>query len=159
MRRKRQKICEVLVSTVIISVATVTLFWSFALIQNWQNQAGIRTFLLGFLAGIFFGLLTMGIYIIPSAFLVSILLASLRRWSLTGVAGLLLVVVICTSVTSYLIDPTTSRPLDGSAGYFTRLEWFASQFTLIGVITGFAGSLIAFWQCCDAGGVLRFRIE
>jgi hypothetical protein len=130
---------------------TVTLFWVYTIIRNWQGQSGVGSLLVGFLGGIFFGLLTMGIYIIPSAFLASLVIASLKRWSLRGVATLFLVVVNCSSVSAYLHDPTESRADHGSAGYFLRFDWFASQFTLTAVITGFPASLIALWA------VLRCR--
>lgn len=151
MNTKRKKICEVLVSTVIISVTTVTLFWAFAIIRNWHDQMGVRSSLLGFFAGVVFGLLTMGIYIIPSAFLVSLVIATLKHWSLRAIAMLLFVVVVCSSVSSYILDPTQSRATSGSAGYFARFDWFASEFTLTAVVTGFIASLIAFWA------VLRCR--
>jgi hypothetical protein len=139
------------VSTVIVSVTTVTLFWTFAIIRNWTGQMGVRSLLLGFFGGILMGLLTMGVFIVPSAFLVSLVIASSKRWSLRAVAALLLVVVISSSASSYLIDPTQSRAQSGSAGYFSRFEWFASKFTLTAVITGFIASLITFWV------VLRYR--
>jgi hypothetical protein len=148
---KQKKTCEVLVSTVIVSVTTVTLFWVFAIIRNWHGQTGVGSLLLGFFYGIVMGLLTMGVFIIPSAFLVSLAMVSLKRWSLSAVAVLFLLVVICSSVSSYLIDPTQSQAQHGSEGYFTRLDWFASEFTLTAIITGFIASLIAFWV------VLRYR--
>ncbi len=151
MHANRKKICEVLVSTVILSVMPVTLYWVFAIIRNWHGQMGVGSLLTGLFAGIFFGLLTMGVFIVPSAFLVSLAIVSLKRWSLKAVAVLLLLVVVCSSVSSYLIDPTQSRAQHGSEGYFTRLDWFASEFTLIAVITGFVASLTVFWA------VLRCR--
>jgi hypothetical protein len=151
MHTKRRKICEVLVSTTIIAVMTVTLFWVYSIIRNWQGQSGVGSLLVGFLGGIFFGLLTMGVYIVPSAFVASLVIASLKRWSLKGVATLLLVVVISSSVSAYLLDPTQSRPDHGPVEYFLRFDWFVSQFTLTAVITGFVASLIAFWA------VLRCR--
>ena len=138
-------------STVLVSVTTVTLFWVFALLRNWHGQTGVGGLLLGFFAGVAFGFLTMGVYIIPSAFLVSLVIASLKSWSLRAVAALLFVVVISSSASSYFIDPTQSRAQSGSAGYFTRFDWFASEFTLTAVITGFIASLIGFWA------VLRCR--
>jgi hypothetical protein len=160
MSTKRKKICEVLVSTVIMSVTAVMLFWVFAIIRNWHGQMGVGGSLLGFLAGIVFGLLTMGVYIIPSALLVSLVIATLKHWSLRAVAALLFAVVVCSSVSSYLVDPTQSRATSGSAGYFARFDWFASEFTITAVVTGFIASLIAFWavlRCRRRYGPVAFR--
>lgn len=151
MSTERRKVCEVLVSTVIVSVTTVALNWAFAIVRNWQGQTGVGSLLLGFLGGIFFGLLTMGIFIVPSAFVVSVVIATLKRWSSRAIATLLSAVVVCSSVSAYLIDPTQSRATDGPAGYFARFDWFASEFTLTAVVTGLTASLIAFWA------VLRCR--
>jgi hypothetical protein len=151
MRIKCNRIWEVLVSTATVSVTTVTLFWGFAGIRNWHGQMGVGSLLVGFFYGILMGLLTMGVFIIPSAFLVSLVIASSKQWSLRAVAALLLVVVVCSSASSYLIDPTQSRAQNGSAGYFGRFDWFASEFTLTAVVTSFIASLIAFWA------VLRCR--
>ena len=92
-----------------MSVTTVTLFWVFAIIRNWHGQMGVGSLLLGFFGGVVFGLLTMGVYVIPSAFLVSLVIASFKRWSLGAVAAFLLVVVISSSASAYLIDPTQSQ--------------------------------------------------
>ena len=151
MNTKRKRICEVLVSTVIVSVTTVTLFWVFAIIRNWHGHMGVGSLLLGFFGGVVFGLLTMGVYVIPSAFLVSLAIASFKRWSLGAVAAFLLVVVISSAASAYLTDPTQSRAQKGAAEYFIRFDWFASEFTLTAVITGFIASLVAFWA------VLRYR--
>src|SRR5664279_63276 len=111
MHTKRKKICEVLASTFIVSVTTVTLAVAFEDIHHWDlptgeyGLAGAGFLLLGFLACIVIGLVTVGAFVIPSAFLVSILIACLKRWSFRAVALLLLVVVICSLVSSYLIDP------------------------------------------------------
>ena len=83
--------------------------------------------------------------------MISPVIACLKRWSFGAVAVLFLVVVICSSVSSYLIDPTQSQAEYGSVEYFARFEWFASQFTFTAVIAGFVASLIAFWA------VLRCR--
>ena len=148
MHTKRKKLCEVLVSTAIVSVATVTFYWGFAIIQNWHSQMGAArgagSLLVGFFGGIVFGLLTMGVYIIPSAFLVSLVMASLKRWSLKGVAAILLAVVFCSSISAYVIDPTQSQTGFGAEGYFMRFDWLLSQFTLEAIILGFVSSLIAF---------------
>ncbi len=138
-------------STVIVSVTPVTLFWGFAVIRNWHGQMGVGSLLLGFFYGILMGLLTMGVFIIPSAFLVSLVIAASKRLSLRAVVALLLVVVISSSVSSFLLDPTQSRAQNGSEGYFSRFEWFASEFTLTAVVTGFTAALLVFW------GVLRCR--
>jgi hypothetical protein len=129
----------------------VTLYWVFAIIRNWHGQTGVGSLLLGFFGGIIFGLVTMGVYIVPSAFLVSLLIASLKCWSLNAVAVLLFAVVACSSVASYLLDSTQSRAINGSAGYFGRFDWLISEFTLTAAVTGFISSLIAFWA------VLRWR--
>lgn len=142
--------CEVLASTFIVSVTTVTLAVAFGVIHNWDDQMvgplEAVAMLLGFLECIVVALVMVGAFVIPSAFLVSILIACLKRWSFRAVSLLLLVVVICSLVSSYLIDPTQSREQSGSAGYFTRLDWFASEFNLTAVITGSVASLIGFWE-------------
>jgi hypothetical protein len=145
MHTKRRKICEVLLSTVIVSVVPVTLFWSYAVIRGWNGQMEAGRLVIGFLYGIVMGLLAMGIYIVPSAFLVSLLIVYLKRWSFKAAAMLLVLVVICSSVSAYLSDPTGSLDKEGSIGYFIHFDWFISQFNLIAVITGFIGALIAFW--------------
>jgi hypothetical protein len=145
MQTKRKKICEVLVSTVIVAVMPVTLYWTWTIIRNWHGPFELGRLVLGFLGGIFFGLLTVGVYIVPSAFLVSLVIVYSKRCSLRVLALLLFVTLICSSVSCYLMDPTQSRSKHGSAGYFTRFDWFASRANLICILTGFVASLIAFW--------------
>jgi len=101
MATKRRKLCEVMVSTVIIAVATVTLFWMYAIIKNWHGQVTPGRLLLGFVAGIVGGLFMMGAYIIPSAFLISLMIAYLKDWSLRNVVVILIAVATCSSVASY----------------------------------------------------------
>jgi hypothetical protein len=115
------------------------------IIRGWDDQVGPRHLVSTFLFGIIMGLITMGIYIVPGAFLVSLLIVYLKRWSFKAVAMLLLAVVICSSVSAYLTDPTGSLDKQGSIEYLIRFDWFVSQFNLIAVITGFIASLIAFW--------------
>jgi hypothetical protein len=146
---KLKTICEVLVSTTIVAVMTVTIFvtifGAYSMIRNGHAPIEPGKLALAFLFAIFVGLFSMGVYIIPSAFLVSLVIAFLKGWSVRAVAALLLAAVMCSSISAYLIDPTQSESSHGAVGYFTRFEWFASQFNLIAVITGFGSSLIAFW--------------
>jgi hypothetical protein len=152
---KLKRICEVLVSTVIVAVMTVTIFvtifGAYSMLRNGPAPIEPGKLVLAFLFAIFVGLGSMGVYIFPSAFFVSLVMAILKGWSVRAVAALLLAVVICGSISAYLIDPTQSESSHGADGYFARFEWFASQFNLIAVITGFGSSLIAFWA------VLRYR--
>jgi hypothetical protein len=151
MHIKLRKPCEVLMSTVIVSVMTVTLFWTFAIIRNWQGQTGIGSLLAGFVFGILFGLLTMGIFIIPGAFLVSLLILFLKRWSWKGVAMLLLAVVIW-SLISFCLAAFVNY---GAIDIKESKESFV-RFTLWAVGTGFFASLIAWWsalrcrKCCNS---------
>jgi hypothetical protein len=151
MHKRLRRILEVLVSTVIVSVTTVLLNWVFEIIRNWDGQPGVGGLPYALFGGVVFGFVVFGVYIIPSAFLVSLAIASLNRWSLRAVTVLLLVVMICSSASSYIIDPTSSRAYYGSTGYFARLDWFTSEFNLAAVITGSIASLTAFWA------VLRSR--
>jgi hypothetical protein len=148
MHLKLKRPCEVLVSTVIIAVMTVTLFLALTLIRNSDSRlyAEPGRLIGGLLFGIIVGLLTMGVYIIPSALLVSMVITYQKRWSLKAVGVLFVAVLLCSSVSNYLIDPTASREHLGAAGYFTRLDWFASKANLTCTLLGFAPSLIAFWM-------------
>jgi hypothetical protein len=141
----RAKNYEVLASTALISLITPALVWIYEIIRNWHGQAGFGDLVAGFFAGIFFVLLTMCFYIVPSAFLVSLLIISLKRWSPSAIAEIFFAVALCCSISSYLIDPTESKVAHGAAGYFSRFDWFTSEFNLLGIVTGFAASLIAFW--------------
>ena len=148
---KRKKICEVLVSTVIVAVMTMAVFVTilaasqYSMLRNGHAAFEPGNLALAFQFVIFVGLGSMATYIFPSAFLISLVMAFLKGWSARAVATIFVVVVICSSISAYLIDPTQSESSDGAVGYFTRFEWFASQFNLIAVITGFSSSLIAFW--------------
>src|SRR4051812_28573750 len=95
MVKAARKICEVLTSTEVIAVATGALFWTFAVVQNLHPPIELGKLVLAYLYGILMGLLTMGIYIFPSAFLVSLVVTSLKRWSWTGTLTLLLAVALC----------------------------------------------------------------
>lgn len=128
-----------------MSVTTVALSWLLVIIRNWHGQMDVGSSLLGFFGGVLFGMLIMGVYVIPSALLVSLAIALFpSRWSLRKLAVLLFIVVLCSSVSAYLIDPTQSRVTNGSAGYFVRFDWLASEFTVTAVIAGFIGSIIAY---------------
>jgi hypothetical protein len=141
----RRKACEVLVSTVIVAVLTVTLFMIYTIIRNWRGDMAPGRLAVAFLAGIVFGLLTMGVYIIPCAFLISIVITSLKEWSSRAVLALLVSVVAISSIAAYVIDPTHSGETYGPLGYFTRFDWLVSDFNLTAILTGSAASLIAFW--------------
>jgi hypothetical protein len=150
---KKRKICEVFGSTIIIAAMTVTVFSLWTVIRNteYRSHATAGRLMLGFVGSIFFGLLTMGVFIFPSALLISVVITFLKRWSLRSVAILGCAAVICSSVSNYLIDPTQSQEQHGAVEYFTRFEWFASKANLVCFVTGFIASLIAFWI------VQRFR--
>src|SRR5271163_2293782 len=100
MRTKRKTICEVLFSTIIVATMTVAFFWLWSIIINWNSQNGWGSLVIGFLYGVFLGLITMGVYIVPSALFVSILMVNFNRWSVRGVASIFCAVVICSSVSS-----------------------------------------------------------
>jgi TRAP-type uncharacterized transport system fused permease subunit len=141
----RKTICTVFVSTVTISLITSVLVWIYEIIRNWHGYAGLGDLVNGFLAGIFFVLISMWHFIVPSAFLVSLLIISRKRWSRSAIVGIFFMVALCCSISAYLIDPTNSKESHGVAGYFSRFDWFMSEFNLIGIVAGFAASLTTFW--------------
>jgi hypothetical protein len=149
----RQRIYEVLMSTLLVAILTVTLFLIYFLFGTWHYQTAddLATATIGFGAAFLVTFYSFGVYIAPSAFLVSLVIASFKQWSLAAVGAILAGVVVCSSVSSYLIDPLQSKPQMGWPDYLTGLGWFTCAFNLIAIISGFVASLIAFWA------VRRFR--
>jgi hypothetical protein len=154
----KRKCLEVLVGTGIASVFTVPLFWVifvlFSIYSRSFNWAGatLRDLVLALVGANLFGFIIAARFVVPSALLVSLVIALwLKRWSLRTAAVLLVVAAFCALVSSYIIDPTASKMADGSTGYFARFDWVANAFTLNAVISGFAASSIAF------GAVLKCR--
>ncbi|HEY3930876.1 MAG TPA: hypothetical protein VGM58_00735 [Verrucomicrobiae bacterium] len=118
----RKKICEVLVSTVTITLITSALAWIYEIVRNWHGQASSGSLVLGFFAGVFVVLIDMWLFIVPSALLISLLITSLKRWSVSAVAGIFFAVALCCSISAFLIDPTESKATQGVAGYFTSQQ-------------------------------------
>lgn len=147
MNSKGKKICEVLVSTVLMSLITPTLAWGYMIIEsrlrsvNWHGGMEPGKLIVSFIYGSLLGLLTMGIFIVPSALVVSLVMASLKSWSLRAVGAILLAVVVCSSIASLVMDPMRSREKIS----FNMLDPVATKMNLMGILSGFAAALIAFW--------------
>jgi len=137
----RTKICELLAGTVLVSLITPALLMGYMIIENWHGGEPLGHVVVAFFYGSLMGLITMGIFIVPCAFLVSLVMAWLKGWSLRAVAAILLTVVVCCSLVSLILDPMRSR----EQASFNVLVPVATKFNVMGILTGFAAAIIAFW--------------
>ncbi len=81
---------------------------------------------------------------LPASLPVALVVPRLRVWSVASVALLVWLVVLTSSVTSFVTDPLSLREKQSLSAYFWAGKWAFCLFNALGIVSGSIGAFAAF---------------